>query len=892
MDCAADNRFSTYRQYKEDTEKIAGWLVYNARKCGYRIDQYIAESSTDVLTAQSKRLKGKARKRAQTESTVLRNSSSIPKYSIKVSEFSRMARAIAEFKPKVDIPKALDNLFRRAIATRTKVTRWHEISSHGDKESNKTHAHFTSVLTNAWTILCPSTPPQTSYAKKRTKEVPESEPNVNLDNRFSALQVEELQDLREDTEPSSSDELDESDYKLSDIASVTLIKSEGDIESEFFLAIFYFLREIKEIRSCIRRGWQAYRRGTQELIMTSLLTNTSIQLVRRAELELDLMIERPKRFPSRTYPVWRFPDIFVYRVHQGSDLDFEGLDEFLEPSSQRHVFSCEHGKLCFADVYCALKNVLFMMKNPGFGYILDEVTTDTEYFRRLMCMLPIFHNLARPTAASFACDEISSGIEFMFKTETIPIYVAFGVQLLLDIQDELVLIPENPVLEVKKHMRNMLSTFKSRKFDQEPFTIDDKGFKWLMDLLHIYEQDILHDNLRREVSVLDELDGIAGLPERILEPDYFLRINPVKCGMLKYGIHMQYHRYACDLEGVWRGLTSMVHLYVAGRSLYPGDPVWPDMEYFLRHQDLDHLFIGGIPQSMDEAYRKFLLATGVKATNFARNRRSTKQKLDLAGGRWATNPCLLDSILSKWMCGGELMSNDMIFELVRAIGEQKAIDEKARQVGMTQEMKEKCPKVWSDPSRTMYETLGALGFFIISEIGDLYFDWLSFAETCQRIWTQIHDTLELPKSERPHHITVMHILHEAQTCQLVAEADKKKDVASSVRKHATGLAQSWAIIQKICRKGMKVTFGKDEKRFKDVKAWVGDKELFNVASKALDESAYPRLTRSFLQSIYENWPEEDVEKSAVILMNEALPAFWHPSLEGDDECYDDDNDNW
>ncbi|KAK6952779.1 hypothetical protein Daesc_005073 [Daldinia eschscholtzii] len=890
MDCAADNRFSTYRQYKEDTEKIAGWLVYNARKCGYRIDEYIAESSTDVLTVPSKRLKGKARKRAQTKPPVLRKTPTIPKYSIKVSDFSRMARVIAEFKPKVDIPKALDNLFRRVIATRTQVTQWHERSSHGDKESNKTHAHFTSVLTNAWTILCPSTPPQTSHAKKRTKEVPESEPTVNLVNRFSALEVEELQDLREDTEPSSSDELDESNYKLTDIASVTLLKSEEDIESEFFLAIFCFMTELNEMRSSIRESWQAYRRGRQELIMASLLTNTAIQLVRRAELELDLMIERPKRYPSATYPVWRFPDILVYRVHQGLDLDFQGLDKFLEPSSQRHIFSCPHGKLCLADIFSALKHVLVTVKNPGFGDLLNEVATDTENLRRLMCMLPKFHNMARPTAASFACDEISSGIEFMFTTKTIPIYVAFGVQLLLDIQDELVSVPENPVFEVKKHMRNMLSTFKSRKLDQEPFTIDDEGFKWLMNTLAIYEKDILHDNLRRELSVSDELNGIAGLPERILEPDYFLRINPVKCGMLKYGIRMQYHRYACDLEGVWRGITCMIHLYVAGRSLYPGDPLWPDMEYFLRHQDLDLLFIGGIPQSMDEAYRKFLLAAGVKASNFARNKRSTKQKLDLTEGRRAANPCLLDSILSEWMCGGELMSDDMIFKLVRAIGERKVINEKARRVGMTEEMIEKCAKVWSGPNRTMYETLGALGFFIIAEIGDLYFDWLSFAETCQRIWTQIHDTLELPKSKRPHHITAMHILHEAQTCQLVAEEDKK-DVASSVRKHATGLVQSWAIIQKICRKGMKVTFGKDEKRFKDVKAWVGDKELFNVASKALDESAYPCLTRSFLQRLYENWPEEDVEKSAVILMNEALPGFWHPSQESGHECYDDENDN-
>jgi hypothetical protein len=49
-----------------------------------------------------------------------------------------------------------------------------------------------------------------------------------------------------------------------------------------------------------------------------------------------------------------------------------------------------------------------------------------------------------------------------------------------------------------------------------------------------------------------------------------------------------------------------------GKLLYPNDPAWPDMEYVLYSQNPDHIFYGGVPKSLDEAYRKCDLAFGSK----------------------------------------------------------------------------------------------------------------------------------------------------------------------------------------------------------------------------------------------------------------------------------------
>lgn len=588
------DHFTTYKQYKDDTDSIAGWLAKNALRCGYKIPTAAGPASQPPTT----RLKGKARKEArEAVKAPAKASATGPKYTIAVSDFVRMAKTIADFTPKVAIPKALDNLFSRAIEARKRCAQLYEEHLHGGEESNKRHAHFTNVLNNAWETLRPFKEARTSRVKKPTAQTSVAEkPLMELVNRFSGLNVEQASDQDSGSEQTSAAESDEDDYKLTDVAPVVVVRDEEDIEDDFFFAIFSFMEELSDVRDFIRRVWESYRDGVGELVLSSLLTNTAIQLVRRAEHELEFTVERPKKFPAASYPVWTFPGIFMYEMHSGdTSKKLADLDTFLKPSEMIPQFTCSHSELCLWEPYATLKHFLYEVRYRGNQYIIPDVVNDAdvpETFRRLKSLFPCFQGISNAMAESFANDEITSGIGVALQTETAPIWVAFGLQLLLDMQDELHDMPDKALKEVKQHARSKIGDIRRRKLDREPFSAAGQGTVWLNSTLDCYELDILGDNFRKTLMgggivdsrtmrpasfSPDEIKNVPGLPQFFREPDFFLRHNFVKCGMLKYGIYLHTHHYAVSFEFAWRGITSMVHLYVACRSLFPDDPVWPDM---------------------------------------------------------------------------------------------------------------------------------------------------------------------------------------------------------------------------------------------------------------------------------------------------------------------------
>ncbi len=76
-----------YKRYKEDTEKVAGWLAEKSKKAGYKPNTDIASISKEP------KLKGRARKLARDAA----KESPIPikeayGYTVKVAEFVEMAK--------------------------------------------------------------------------------------------------------------------------------------------------------------------------------------------------------------------------------------------------------------------------------------------------------------------------------------------------------------------------------------------------------------------------------------------------------------------------------------------------------------------------------------------------------------------------------------------------------------------------------------------------------------------------------------------------------------------------------------------------------------------------------------------------------------------------------
>jgi hypothetical protein len=84
--------YTTYKQYKADTNSVAGWLAQNALRCGLKIS--VPASTTP---APATRLKGKARKLAREVGTN-------EPCEINVSDFERLAKGTVDFKPRVMVP--------------------------------------------------------------------------------------------------------------------------------------------------------------------------------------------------------------------------------------------------------------------------------------------------------------------------------------------------------------------------------------------------------------------------------------------------------------------------------------------------------------------------------------------------------------------------------------------------------------------------------------------------------------------------------------------------------------------------------------------------------------------------------------------------------------------
>jgi hypothetical protein len=88
-------------------------------------------------------------------------------------------------------------------------------------------------------------------------------------------------------------------------------------------------------------------------------------------------------------------------------------------------------------------------------------------------------------------------------------------------------------------------------------------------------------------------------------------------------------------------MTWLAHLYVAGRVLDLQAPRWPDMEFSIQRQGVDHLFdTGGLPTTLAECKSKLKKANGFNTSNgrYRANR-----------ARYFRNPRVLGNILAGQM---------------------------------------------------------------------------------------------------------------------------------------------------------------------------------------------------------------------------------------------------
>ncbi|KAH7095776.1 hypothetical protein FB567DRAFT_39657 [Paraphoma chrysanthemicola] len=171
-----------YRQYKEDTEFIAGWLAKESLKCGYELS-----TMGDQPQKAPRRLKGKARKQARDSSAG--EPARGGNYLIKRTDFIPMAQKIAEQLPKVHVPALVEHTFNRVISERRRVSDWFR-SSHGKTNTgDERHFHFIGVLKGAFATLCPFKESKVNPRATRTFGPPQVG-SLPVHNAFAGLQVD------------------------------------------------------------------------------------------------------------------------------------------------------------------------------------------------------------------------------------------------------------------------------------------------------------------------------------------------------------------------------------------------------------------------------------------------------------------------------------------------------------------------------------------------------------------------------------------------------------------------------------------------------------------------------------------------------------------------------
>ncbi|KAK7977359.1 hypothetical protein PG996_003424 [Apiospora saccharicola] len=833
---------ATYRQYKKDTESIAGWLAENATKRGFKLGNTPKPGNTSTTSG---RLKGKARKQARNDKEA---GVKHPKHTVKVSEFVSLAEFIASLATKPDIPQALGNLFERAVKARRECTEWYKKHGH-DALSDKRHEHFTSILVDAWNTLLPFQTVNKTERRTESKARPEKnkrkEVNTTLPflNRFSGLQVEDTT-ADEPTAPESQQDFDsDASFELPGITPATIEKDEEEIEVDFFFAIHDFLNDINKLRRGMKQLWSEYTSEEMELSVVSLLTNVTIHLVRRAEQTLDLCVQRPAKYPASEFPVWTFPALFMRMQHQDDPQVQElSLRDFVMPSTWIMSWECEHADFCMWTVYNAVKHRVSELEDSVKIQSNREVSAGqtplwllayhesedlgSKMYQRIQKMLAAFQVTSVRFKDSFAQDEITRGIFEIFRSGTLPVWAIFGIQTLLDTQDILhEAKSKQPLEELQLHTRNMLKTMDLYEHGDNPFGKDAKDHSCTKHVretsLKEIKELVLEDGFRHRVHRMLLEDGFIeeeiAIRDNMQEEYHFLKRHPLRCGLLKYFLYFRVHCAGVCFEEYWSGLNSLIHVYAACRRLHPDDPVWPDMEFFLHNQDVNHLFVGGLPKSDGEALRKIVLAFGYRDT--ARNR----PPKDVPKVRKVSDPNPMQSILADWAWGDGDAEN-WLLGLMAVIFDQKCVKERARRIGLSAADADYYIAEWTTGADSS-QILHFMSFYLLTD-ADLYFDWHQLHAFAEKIWT---DT-----------VAGEHI-HDAPVAAYEALA-KAKD-----NKKPHLLNKAWRSIKKLCAAGQ------------------GDKCIAGIVERTKG-SLYPAMhVAEQLDTLYRNWPRERLEESSAYL---------------------------
>ena len=595
------------------------------------------------------------------------------KYVIQLREFVPMAESIAraasdsskdnamevdrEVKPKVKISTGLIKLFRRCIRARTGTNEWYEKDqSHmtvsermkRSKDDDDGHGHFINVLRQALGVLVPVHELQELEARNfkiAKAEAAGSEQNgeiLKVTNAYGQLEIEETDEDAFEALPNvvfpASDDTPDSEQKVK-----YEVEDDG---SEWLFALHSLWGDIHEIQHYLKRLWLTYSEGKADLSTASVVTNTAIDLIRRAEEDFNnagLKLPEP----------WKMDRI---DKHLCSLYFMEAcIRDSLDPPRESREYmvplsAWDQVEESFLLVYRQLSSSHRVGKKTGpvpitreswmgtFDPALDRdkasikrlYEQDSGLLSDMIVTLGPYVRLGNTPND----DELMKGMRDHLGSGSPPLWLVFAGQVFVDIHSMLKTKGDQPFKDLHDYSLEARRTLRGHnKFFEKHATTGfqtEQSDRWIRDVHEEIETWALNDKILHifndEMSVRKQLQNnkrSGSKKVRAWKENEILKMHPLLCGMWKYCFELQMQSQGIRLVNETM-IMAAVHLYNALQQCgyIPEDCLWVDAEYLLDIHADANTFLGERPKTIEECTKRLAISQGISPTTFARGRRT------------------------------------------------------------------------------------------------------------------------------------------------------------------------------------------------------------------------------------------------------------------------------
>ncbi|KAI2477126.1 hypothetical protein Ptr902_11668 [Pyrenophora tritici-repentis] len=255
----------------------------------------------------------------------------------------------------------------------------------------------------------------------------------------------------------------------------------------------------------------------------------------------------------------------------------------------------EHARLCFYNVYNALKLFSYALKqslsandHAGLLMLYEDLSTLQAAQEEVLEALQWAQFLSVAEidfCGGSSFDELTRGMRHLRDTHEVAIWITFGMQLHLDLQYALGDSISDAFYEAKKDITRLSLQKKQLLESVQPLSGAYKTF-CLKDISQ--PLDFLSDFLWKDDKLFKEMYHLtrgkdqdtleAAMGRSVQKRHWFWKHNPILCGLIKCNLTKILRKGPLTIECTTGIILVVTHLYNICKNLFPKFPYWPDME--------------------------------------------------------------------------------------------------------------------------------------------------------------------------------------------------------------------------------------------------------------------------------------------------------------------------